>query len=145
MRNLTIDIALSLLLATGILLWHNRPASPIHLEFSSATATEITPQEPCIVLFWDWKIKSSHRAIQLFQRFHQAHPDINVYFIHNTDRTQSEINAFLVNLGVYTTPMYNEHWPSQIPTTILLSDAIRQDLHHTPHYTQLMEFFDKEY
>ena len=88
MRNLTIDIALSLLLATEILLWHNRPASPIHLEFSSATATEITPQEPCIVLFWDWRKNiqpSSHTIIStlspgapryqcVFHPQHRSHP-----------------------------------------------------------------------
>lgn len=145
MRNLLIDIVFSLLLATGILFWQHSPLEPTPLKFRDQYAKQISLQKTSIILFWDWNIKSSHRAIQLYQRFHQAHPDIHLYFIHQETHPHEDLNNFLINLGVYTTPLYSDHWPSQVPMTILVNEDTTEEIHHSLHYTQLMEFFSKEY
>ena len=145
MRNFLIDIVFSLLLATGILFWQHRPLTPTPLNFRDIEANDIQVQAPAIILFWDWNIKSSHRAIQLYQRFHQAHPDITLYLVHQQTQTNDDLTGFLINLGVYTTPLYSNDWPSQVPKTILIQNDMRQEFHHSLHYTQLMEFFQKEF
>ena len=114
MRNFLIDIVFSLLLATGILFWQHRPLPPTPLNLRDIQENNIQLNSSSIILFWDWNIKSSHRAIQLYQRFHQAHPDIHLYFVHKNDHSNDDLNGFLINLGVYTTPLYSKDWPSQI-------------------------------
>ena len=145
MRNLITDIVFSLFLAIGILVWQHREPPSIPLNFSDIQTNNVAVTSPAMVLFWDRSIKSSHRAIQLLQRFHQAHPDIQLYLVHHQTHTDETLTQFLIDFGVYTTPLYSEHWPNQIPNVILINDGIRKDLSHPPHYTQLMEFFNKEF
>lgn len=145
MRNLITDIVFALFLAIGILAWQHREPSSIPLKFSDIHANNVAVTSPAMVLFWDLSIKSSHRAIQLLQRFHQAHPDVQLYLVHPQTHTDEALTQFLIDFGVYTTPLYSEHWPNQIPSVILINRNIRNDLSHPPHYTQLMEFFNKEF
>ena len=145
MKHLWIDIGISLVLATGILIWQQQPLPDFSLNLTDNKKISIDIQKPAIVLFWDREIKSSHRDIQLIQRFTQAHPDITVYYAHQPSIPELEIQGFLVDLGVYTTPVFNKDWPSQIPTTILLTDQEQLTPNHSPHYTELMEFFQREF
>ena len=145
MKHLWIDIGISLVLATGILIWQQQPLPEFSINLTDIKNTPIDIQKPAIVLFWDHEIKSSHRDIQLIQRFTQAHPDITVYYVHQPSLTESEIQEFLVDLGVYTTPAFNSVWPNQIPTTVLLKEQEQIIPNHSPHYTELMEFYQREF
>lgn len=145
MRTLLTDIGLAALLASTIILFQLQPAAPISLDLQQADGTSLSLSEKVIVLFWNVNVKASHRDIQLIQRFHQAHPDIQTIFIHDDSTDDDALRNFLINLGVYSTPMYNSAWPEQIPTTILFNGSTRVDFNHSPHYSRLMEFFDVEY
>ena len=145
MRSMLIDIGLAILLASTILWFQLQPIAPLELSFQNAVGENQPLPESCIVLFWDMDIKASHRDIQLIQRFHQAHPEIQPFFVHPNSESDNTLREFLVELGVYTTPIYSDYWPSQIPTSILLHKNKRIDLNHSPHYSQLMEFFDVEF
>ena len=89
------------------------------------------PCHPINCLFWSVDVKASHRDIQLIQRFHQAHPNIQTIFIHDKSTTDQALRDFLINLGVYSTPMYSSCGPKQIPTTILINGNERVDLNHS--------------
>ena len=145
MRTLLIDIGLTILLASTIVWFQIQPNVPISLELvdSKGNPTALTSQ--AIVLFWNVDVKASHRDIQLIQRFHQAHPDIQTIFIHDSSTTDEALQNFLISLGVYSTPTYSSSWPKQIPTTILINGDERIDLNHSPHYSTLMEFFGVEF
>ena len=145
MRALLIDIGLTILLATSIAIYLLQPKTPVPLTFKDVEQNSIPIENMAIILFWDQDVKASHRDIQLIQRFHQAHPNIQTIFVHSKDLSDDALQDFLVNLGVYTTPAYTEIWPEQIPTTILLAHSTRVDLNHSPHYSQLMEFFNVEH
>ena len=145
MRSMLIDIGLAILLASTILWFQLQPIAPIQLHLNNADGETQSLSESCIVLYWDMDIKSSHRDIQLIQRFHQAHPEIQTLFVHPNSESENTLRGFLVELGVYTTPLYSEYWPSQIPTTTLIHKKTRVDLNHSPHYSQLMEFFEVEF
>ena len=145
MRSMLIDIGLAILLASTIFWFQLQPIAPLDLQLKNAAGESPSLSESCIVLFWDMDIKSSHRDIQLIQRFHQAHPEIEPIFVHPNSESENTLREFLVELGVYTTPIYSEYWPSQIPTSILIHKKNRVDLNHSPHYSQLMEFFEVEF
>ena len=145
MRTLLIDIGLTILLASTIIFFQFQPRAPISLDLTDAAGNSTVLANQVIVLFWNVNVKSSHRDIQLIQRFHQAHPDIKTIFIHDNTRDDDTLRSFLINLGVYATPMYNAPWPEQIPTTILINHNKRVDLNHSPHYSNLMEFFEVEF
>lgn len=145
MRTLLIDIGLTILLASTIIWFQVQPRVPIPLDLTDTNGnpTILTPQ--VIVLFWNVDVKASHRDIQLVQRFHQAHPDIQTIFIHDDGTDEDTLRSFLINLGVYASPTYSSSWPKQIPTTILINGDERVDLNHSPHYSVLMEFFEVEF
>ena len=145
MRTLLIDIGLTILLASTIIWFQIQPSVPISLDLVDSTGKPTILPRQSIVLFWNVDVKASHRDIQLIQRFHQAHPDIQTIFIHDSGTTDDVLRNFLINLGVYTTPMYSSSWPKQIPTTILINGNERVDLNHSPHYSTLMEFFEVEF
>ena len=145
MRTLLIDIGLTSLLASAIIWFQLQPADSISLNLQREDGTSLSLSDQTIILFWNVDVKASHRDIQLIQRFHQAHPDIQTVFIHNNSTSDDSLREFLVNLGVYSTPAYNSAWPEQIPTTILLNGSSRVDFNHSPHYSTLMEFFEVEY
>lgn len=145
MRTLLIDIGLTILLASTIIWFQIQPSVPISLDLVDSTGKPTILPRQSIVLFWNVDVKASHRDIQLIQRFHQAHPDIQTIFIHDSATTDDVLRNFLINLGVYTTPMYSSSWPKQIPTTILINGNERVDLNHSPHYSTLMEFFEVEF
>ena len=145
MRTLLIDIGLAGILASAIIWFQLQPADSIKLEIQLNDGTPMPLLNQAIVLFWSVDVKASHRDIQLIQRFHQAHPDIQTVFIHENSQSDVSLRNFLVNLGVYSSPAYNEAWPEQIPTTILLNDSKRVDFNHSPHYSKLMDFFEVEY
>ena len=145
MRTLLIDIGLTILLASTIIWFQIQPSVPISLDLVDSTGKPTALPRQSIVLFWNVDVKASHRDIQLIQRFHQAHPDIQTIFIHDSATTDDVLRNFLINLGVYTTPMYSSSWPKQIPTTILINGNERIDLNHSPHYSTLMEFFEVEF
>ena len=145
MRSMLIDIGLAILLATTILWFQLQPIAPLELQLNNVSGENQPLSESCIVLFWDMDTKSSHRDIQLIQRFHQAHPEIQQLFVHPNSQSENTLNMFLIELGVYTTPLYSEYWPDQIPTSILIHKEKRIDLNHSPHYSQLMEFFEVEF
>ena len=145
MRNIFIDIGLSILLASAIIWFQTQPKDSIALEVQQGDGTSVPVSSKTIVLFWNINVKASHRDIQLVQRFHQAHPDIQTIFIHDNSISDDAVRDFLVNLGVYSTPAYNAFWPDQIPTTILFNGTTRVDFTHSPHYAKLMEFFDVEF
>ena len=144
MKHLWIDIGISLILATGILIWQQQPSSDFSINLTDSSNSSIDIKKPAIVLFWDREIKSSHRDIQLIQRFTQAHTDISVYYVHQPV-PELEIQNFLVDLGVYTTPAFNSEWPSQIPTTVLITEEKQLIPNHSPHYTDLMDFYKREF
>ena len=145
MRTLLIDIGLTILLASTIIWFQIQPSDPISLELVDSTGKSTILTTQSIVLFWNLDVKASHRDIQLIQRFHQAHPDIQTIFIHDRSTTNEALQNFLISLGVYSTPIYSTSWPKQIPTTILINGNERVDLHHSPHYSTLMEFFEVEF
>ena len=145
MRTLLIDIGLTILLASTIIWFHLQPSDPISLDLVDSTGKSTILTTQSIVLFWNLDVKASHRDIQLIQRFHQAHPDIQTIFIHDRSTTNEELQNFLISLGVYATPIYSSSWPKQIPTTILINGSERADLNHSPHYSTLMEFFGVEF
>ena len=145
MRTLLTDIGLSALLASGIILFQLQPTDSISLALQTSDGTALPLSDQTIVLFWNVNVKASHRDIQLIQRFHQAHPDIQTVFIHDNSNDDETLRSFLINLGVYSTPAYNSVFPEQIPTTILLNGDARIDFTHSPHYSNLMEFFEVEY
>ncbi len=145
MKQLWMDIGISLVLATGILIWQHQPLPAFTLDLVDFNNQPIIIQDPAIILFWDTAIKSSHRDIQLIQRFTQAHPDINTYYVHQNSLKESELTGFLTELGVYTTPALNQEWPSQIPTSILIQNGEQRLPNHSPHYSDLMDFFKREF
>ena len=145
MRTLLIDIGLTILLASTIIYFQIQPSVPISLDLIDSTGKPTILTTQAIVLFWNVDVKASHRDIQLVQRFHQAHPDIQTIFIHDKSTTDEALQNFLISLGVYSTPMYSSSWPKQIPTTILINGDERIDLNHSPHYSTLMEFFGVEF
>ena len=145
MRTLFIDIGLTGILASSIIWLQLQPADSIALDTRLNDGTSLPLSDKAIVLFWSVDVKASHRDIQLIQRFHQAHPDIQTVFIHENSHSDASLRDFLINLGVYSTPAYNADWPAQIPTTILLNDSSRVDFNHSPHYSKLMDFFEVEY
>jgi hypothetical protein len=145
MRTLFTDIGLAALLASTIIWFQLQPIAPISLDLQEVDGTSLSLSEKAIVLFWNVNVKASHRDIQLIQRFHQAHPDIQTVFIHDDSKDDNSLRNFLINLGVYSTPIYNSVWPEQIPTTILLNGSTRVDFSHSPHYSKLMEFFEVEF
>lgn len=145
MRSLLTDIGLTLLLASTIFWFQTQPVPPIALSPINIEDAPIQIPTATIILFWDINIKSSHRDIQLIQRFKQAHPNIETIFIHSKSHSDETLSAFLIDLGVYTTPAYNEAWPNQIPTTILINESSQTSFTHSPHYSALMEFFDVEF
>ena len=145
MRTILTDIGLSALLASGIILFQLQPKDSISLALQTSDRTSLPLSDQTIVLFWNVNVKASHRDIQLIQRFHQAHPDIQTVFIHDTSNDDETLRSFLINLGVYSTPAYNSVLPEQIPTTILFNGDARIDFTHSPHYSNLMEFFEVEY
>ena len=145
MRTLFIDIGLTILLASTILWFQIQPDVPISLNLVDANGNSTVLETQSIVLFWNVDVKASHRDIQLIQRFHQAHPDIQTLFIHDSSTTDDELKNFLISLGVYSTPVYSSSKPKQIPTTILINGDERIDLNHSPHYSTLMEFFGVEF
>ena len=145
MRTLLIDIGLTILLASTIIWFQIQPSVPISLELVDSADKPTILATQSIVLFWSVDVKASHRDIQLIQRFHQAHPNIQTIFIHDKSTTDQALRDFLINLGVYSTPMYSSSWPKQIPTTILINADERLDLNHSPHYSTLMEFFNVEF
>lgn len=145
MRSLFIDIGLIILLASAIFWFQTQPVPPIALSPVNSEGNSIQIPTNTIVLFWDINIKSSHRDIQLIQRFKQAHPEVETIFIHNTSQSEEVLREFLVDLGVYTTPAFNTAWPDQIPTTILINESTRTSFTHSPHYSTLMEFFGVEF
>lgn len=145
MRTLLIDIGLTGILASAIIWFQLQPADSIALDIRLNDGTSMPLSAQAIVLFWSVDVKASHRDIQLIQRFHQAHPDIQTVFIHQNSQSDASLRDFLINLGVYSIPAYNAAWPEQIPTTILLNNSSRVDFNHSPHYSKLMEFFEVEY
>ena len=145
MRTILIDIGLSALLASGIILFQMQPTDSIPLALQTSDGNSLPLSDQTIVLFWNVNVKASHRDIQLIQRFHQAHPDIQTVFIHDHSNDDETLRTFLINLGVYSIPAYNSVLPEQIPTTILLNGDARIDFTHSPHYSNLMEFFEVEY
>ena len=145
MRNIFIDIGLSVLLASAIIWFQMQPKDSIALELQQGDGSSVSISEQAIILFWNVNVKASHRDIQLIQRFHQAHPEIQTIFIHDDSLSDAAVRDFLISLGVYSTPAYNVLWPDQIPTTILLNGTTRVDFNHSPHYSRLMEFFGVEF
>lgn len=145
MRTLLFDIGLTILLASTIIWSQLQPRVPISLDLTDATGNSTVLSPQAIVLFWNVDVKASHRDIQLIQRFHQAHPDIQTVFIHDKNTDEDTLRSFLINLGVYATPTYSSSWPKQIPTTVLINGAERIDFNHSPHYSTLMEFFEVEF
>ena len=119
MRTILTDIGLSALLASGIILFQLQPKDSISLALQTSDRTSLPLSDQTIVLFWNVNVKASHRDIQLIQRFHQAHPDIQTVFIHDNSNDDETLRTFLINLGVYSIPAYNSVLPEQIPTTIL--------------------------
>ncbi len=145
MKSLVTDIGLAILLTIAILWIQLKPPTALELQFVDKNNESVEVTESCMILFWDIEVKASHRDIQLLHRFHQAHPEIDVYFVHPNSIENTDLEAFLINLGVYTTPVYSETWPSRIPTNILLHKKQRMDLTHSPTYSELMEFFEVEF
>lgn len=145
MKSLLTDIGLTILLTSAILWLQLRPPDPLELSFVNQNNEPIKITKSCMILFWDIEVKASHRDIQLLHRFQQAHPEIDTYFVHPNSISNEELGNFLISLGVYTTPVYSETWPSRIPTNILLHNGQRTDLSHSPTYSELMEFFEVEF
>ena len=145
MRTLLIDIGLTILLASTIILFQLQPRTPISLDLTDIAGNSTLLTSQVIILFWNLEVKASHRNIQLIQRFHQAHPDIQTIFIHDKSTDEDTLRSFLISLGVYASPTYSASWPKQIPTTILINGDDRIDFNHSPHYSTLMEFFEVEF
>ena len=145
MKEFWIDSTVAFILFVGLLWWQLQPVSPLDIQLTDPKGQRIEIQPPSIVLFWDMEVKASHRDIQLIQRFHQAHPQIEIQLVHKSTISANSLTEFLTSLGVYTTPRYNSEWPEQIPTTLLFHQNQRLELHHSPHYSQLMEFFEVDH
>mgnify|MGYP000176848025 FL=1 len=145
MKSILLDIGFTILLATTIVWIQRQPVSPVPLSFQTQEGETAPMPNSAIILFWDTQVKASHRDIQLIQRFHQAHPNIETLFIHDNTQSETVLRDFLISLGVYTTPLYSTAWPEHVPMSILVHQGQRIDLHHSPHYSQLMEFFGVEF
>ena len=143
MKLLLIDIAMGLTIAILIIFWpHERTPS---LSFSDAKGVAFQPNGDAIIEFWSIKSKPSHRDLQLIQRFTQSHTDIQKITVHAKYNNTDELQNFLVDLGIYSTIYFCTDCPSQIPTTILMKQNQITVLDHSPHYEQLMEFFEKDF
>ena len=145
MKSILLDIGFTILLATTIVWMQRQPVPPIPLSFQTREGHAVPTPDTAIILFWDTQVKASHRDIQLIQRFQQAHPNIETLFIHDNRQSETSLQDFLISLGVYTTPLYSTTWPEHVPMSILIHQGKRIDLHHSPHYSQLMEFFEVEF
>ena len=142
MRTIFIDIGLTILLASAIIWFQMQPDDSISLKIQLNDGT-LYPYR--IKLSFYFGMLMSKRVIEIFsliQRFHQAHPDIQTVFIHDNS-TDDDFEEFLVNLGVYSTPAYNESWarPDSNHHTLQWLFS-RVDFNHSPHYSTLMEFFE---
>lgn len=142
MKTLLIDIGLGIMIATLVLLWPHQGTPS--LSFYDSKGQVFIPKGTAIIEFWDIKNKPSHRDLQLIQRFTQSHSDIQKVVVHSKDNSD-HLEAFLIDLGIYSTVYFCQECPSQIPTTILMKHDQITVLNHSPHYEQLMEFFGKDF
>jgi hypothetical protein len=113
------------------------------LNILDSLGNHIDISDPSIIHYWASWNKASHRDIQIIQRFHQRHPEIQIIGVTEFSEDATAVEERIQRLGLYYTQGKIEELP-RLPATILINSQ-QQLTRNNLNYEMLMSFFNKEH
>ena len=145
MRKYSVDFVITIIII-GLLIFYIRlddyDAIPVVVD-PKGEALNITA--PSLLHFWATWSKPSQRDIQVLQRFHKRHPEINVIGVYSDMETKEGIDTIKLDMGIYYPLATATDFPKSIPLTVIYTGKETHILKESLQYEILMELFDKEF
>ena len=146
MQRYLFDISIVLCVGSLVLFFVFREqTNDISLVFRDDQGQSISITEPAIVHFWSTWSKPSHRDIQVLQRLHKKHPDIQVLGIYSSTESVDDLRVIKNEMGIYYPLGITDSFPQTIPLTIVLYNQKKHVLKESLQYELLMELFQREF
>ena len=146
MKSHTIDLLLSIFLL-GLMSYHlqQEPILQDNIPLQNEKQDLFSPQDLSIIFFWAPWSKPSLRQIQIFHRFTQTHPDIQLVAVHSKEEDSNVIKKLKLEKGWYFPFVQTEEFPDQLPYTIIVRNGKREVFDNSIYYEQLLEVFSKDH
>ena len=139
-----LDIVLSLLLFTGVVVYIAIEQQEKPFEILDENGDPIVFQNTAVVLFWSTTSKPSQRGLQVLTRLHKKHPDIQVIGVYSSEEDHDKIKDIQSSLGLQYPLVPSSYFPSSLPLSVVIQGEEKRFVSEDLHYQDILSLLNLE-
>lgn len=139
-----LDIVLSMLLFTGIMIYIPMEQKQEPFELLDQIGEPIPLQDTAVLLFWSTTNKPSQRGLQVLTRLHKKHQNIQIVAVYSSKEDPTAIENIQSSLGIQY-PLYaSSTFPSSLPLSLVVHQGEKHFFQEDLHYQQILSLLHLE-
>ena len=139
-----IDIVLSVLLLTGVLIYIPIEQKEEPFELIDQEGEPIPLQETAVILFWSTTNKPSQRGLQVLTRLYKKHQNIQIVAVYSSTEDPIQVKKIESSLGIQYPLVASSNFPSSLPLSLVVYQGEKLFFQEDLHYQRILSLLNLE-